>query len=165
MASETAYCEHCKSRTPVVVKPIFQGFEKVGEERTCPFCGHRLDAGAAKPETAGGKGAAKSAALDGLFGDYKPPKPSNPFGDDLPGPSKPLNPFGGPVEVPRAQNPFGAADTGPVRICRHCRHYVVNPYTQKCMLHDREVTAVDTCADFTAKASGGRDAGPHGRED
>jgi hypothetical protein len=32
--------------------------------------------------------------------------------------------------------------------CRLCRHYVVNPFTQRCGLHRREVQATDTCADF-----------------
>ena len=32
--------------------------------------------------------------------------------------------------------------------CRLCRHYVVNPFTQRCGLHHREVEATDTCPDF-----------------
>jgi len=34
------------------------------------------------------------------------------------------------------------------RNCRHCRHYVVNPFLQRCGLHHREVAATDLCADF-----------------
>ncbi len=34
------------------------------------------------------------------------------------------------------------------RNCRHCRHYVVNPFIQRCGLHHREVAATDLCADF-----------------
>ncbi len=37
------------------------------------------------------------------------------------------------------------------QICRHCRHYIVNPFTQRCGLHMREVAATDTCPDFTAR--------------
>jgi hypothetical protein len=34
------------------------------------------------------------------------------------------------------------------RNCRHCRHYLVNPFVQKCGLHGREVQATDLCDDF-----------------
>jgi len=34
------------------------------------------------------------------------------------------------------------------RFCRHCRHYVVNPFTQWCGHHKREVQATDTCSHF-----------------
>lgn len=34
------------------------------------------------------------------------------------------------------------------RNCRHCANYVVNPFTQRCSLHDREVQATDVCDDF-----------------
>jgi hypothetical protein len=34
------------------------------------------------------------------------------------------------------------------RTCRHCRHYVVNPFTQWCGQHHREVEATDSCDDF-----------------
>jgi len=33
-------------------------------------------------------------------------------------------------------------------LCRYCRHYVVNPFTQWCGLHRREVEATDTCDEF-----------------
>jgi hypothetical protein len=39
------------------------------------------------------------------------------------------------------------------RNCRHCRHYVVNPFTQRCGLHDRVVEATDLCADFERDAN------------
>lgn len=32
--------------------------------------------------------------------------------------------------------------------CRHCKHYVVNPFTQRCGLHLKEVKATDICDDF-----------------
>lgn len=32
--------------------------------------------------------------------------------------------------------------------CRDCQHYIENPYTQRCMLHKKEVTAFDDCSDF-----------------
>ena len=34
--------------------------------------------------------------------------------------------------------------------CRHCRHYVVNPFTQRCGLHNRIVQATDVCDKFKA---------------
>jgi len=56
---------------------------------------------------------------------------------------------------------FDAADAEPAgppifdlseteRLCRKCRHYVVNPFTQRCMLHLRDVEATDTCEQFDA---------------
>lgn len=39
-------------------------------------------------------------------------------------------------------------------LCRYCRHYVVNPFTQWCGLHRREVAATDTCDDFEKKPLG-----------
>ena len=38
-----------------------------------------------------------------------------------------------------------------VTLCRHCRHYLENPFTQRCMLHHKEVQATDTCENFTSK--------------
>jgi len=34
------------------------------------------------------------------------------------------------------------------RNCRYCRHYLVNPFTQRCGLHMREVQATDVCPEF-----------------
>ena len=39
-----------------------------------------------------------------------------------------------------------------LRLCRYCRHYVVNPFTQWCGMHRREVEATDTCDRFERKA-------------
>lgn len=36
------------------------------------------------------------------------------------------------------------------RLCRYCRHYVVNPFTQWCGIRRKEVEATDTCEDFEA---------------
>jgi rRNA maturation protein Nop10 len=38
--------------------------------------------------------------------------------------------------------------------CRHCDHYTVNPFVQRCGLHGREVDATDLCSDFVPKGSG-----------
>ncbi len=37
------------------------------------------------------------------------------------------------------------------RNCRHCKHYVVNPFVQRCGLHRMEVQATDLCDDFLAR--------------
>jgi len=34
------------------------------------------------------------------------------------------------------------------RLCRHCAHYVVNPFLQRCGRSNREVEATDTCDQF-----------------
>lgn len=47
---------------------------------------------------------------------------------------------------PRQATIFTSEEVG--RNCRHCRHYVVNPFTQRCGLHGREVQATDLCEDF-----------------
>ncbi|HOW97720.1 MAG TPA: hypothetical protein P5567_01410 [Kiritimatiellia bacterium] len=37
------------------------------------------------------------------------------------------------------------------RLCRHCLHYVVNPFMQWCGVHRKEVEATDTCSRFKRK--------------
>lgn len=37
------------------------------------------------------------------------------------------------------------------RLCRHCKHYVVNPFCQRCGLKSRLVEATDTCERFEKK--------------
>jgi rubredoxin len=37
------------------------------------------------------------------------------------------------------------------RNCRHCKHYLVNPFTQRCGLHNRPVEATDVCERFEPK--------------
>ncbi len=41
---------------------------------------------------------------------------------------------------------FSAEDD--LRNCRHCRHFVVNPFTQRCAMFEREVEATDCCDAF-----------------
>jgi hypothetical protein len=45
---------------------------------------------------------------------------------------------------------FSDADKG--HTCRHCKHYLVNPFTQRCGMHFKEVQATDSCSDFDAKS-------------
>ena len=37
-------------------------------------------------------------------------------------------------------------------ICRYCKNYLVNPFTQRCALHQKEVQATDTCDDFSSRS-------------
>ena len=37
------------------------------------------------------------------------------------------------------------------RICRYCKNYIVNPFTQWCSRHKKEVEATDTCKQFKLK--------------
>lgn len=39
------------------------------------------------------------------------------------------------------------------RLCRYCAHYVVNPFTQWCGVHHKEVAATDTCERFEQKSN------------
>ena len=63
-------------------------------------------------------------------------------------------PAGGPArprvfddaDAPKAVRLFEDAEKG--RFCRYCRHYVVNPFTQRCSRHNRLVEATDACGDF-----------------
>ena len=62
-----------------------------------------------------------------------------------------------PFKVARAASIFTEADRSAEitvfagdepRMCRHCRHYIVNPFTQWCAVHKKEVQATDTCSRF-----------------
>ncbi len=56
-------------------------------------------------------------------------------------------------ELPEKPEVFDESDTP--TFCRHCVHYIVNPFTQRCGLHDKEVQATDTCGDFEEKGDDG----------
>lgn len=38
------------------------------------------------------------------------------------------------------------------RLCRHCAHYIVNPFTQFCAIHKKEIQATDTCDRFSERS-------------
>lgn len=38
------------------------------------------------------------------------------------------------------------------RLCRYCAHYIVNPFTQYCSVHKKEVQATDTCTRFSERS-------------
>jgi len=44
------------------------------------------------------------------------------------------------------------------QLCRYCANYIVNPFTQFCSLHKKEVQATDTCSRF-------EQAGDHDKND
>ncbi len=44
--------------------------------------------------------------------------------------------------------------------CRHCRHYTVNPFVQRCGLHQMEVQATDSCEQFDVKSEDDSDDDP-----
>lgn len=45
-------------------------------------------------------------------------------------------------------------DVGKGNVCRNCINFVVNPWMQKCVLRDREVDALDSCASFEVRTPG-----------
>ena len=51
----------------------------------------------------------------------------------------------------KAVDVFAGDEKG--RNCRHCVHYVVNPFVQRCGLHHRIVEATDCCGDFTRRGA------------
>ena len=66
------------------------------------------------------------------------------------GPSRPR--VFGDDDAPRAVRVFDEKEKD--RLCRHCVHYVVNPFTQRCSKCQRIVEATDTCGDFEQKPEG-----------
>ena len=63
-----------------------------------------------------------------------------------------------PYQEKRASSIFGAGDLTPVedvfagdekgRNCRYCKHYIVNPFTQRCGLTQKIVESTDGCGEF-----------------
>ena len=45
------------------------------------------------------------------------------------------------------------------QLCRYCANYIVNPFTQFCALHRREVQATDSCERFE-KTAEEKESGP-----
>ena len=53
------------------------------------------------------------------------------------------------ADKPSAVKVFQASERR--RSCAWCRHFIVNPFRQRCGLNNREVEATDLCARFSAK--------------
>lgn len=43
---------------------------------------------------------------------------------------------------------FNDDDNEKNKYCKDCHHYMVHPWTQKCTLTNKEITALDTCSNF-----------------
>lgn len=54
-----------------------------------------------------------------------------------------------PDDRPQKVQIFHSDEAG--RCCRHCEHYVVNPFVQRCALHNRVVEATDFCERFSRR--------------
>lgn len=63
-------------------------------------------------------------------------------------------------DAPDSIDPFKNDERG--RLCRYCKHYLVNPFTQKCGLHMRLVEATDSCEAFTPMPEDEADAPQEG---
>ena len=53
------------------------------------------------------------------------------------------------ADRPAAVQVFREEEKG--RLCRYCQHYLVNPFTQWCSLHRKEVEATDSCDRFLVR--------------
>ena len=54
-------------------------------------------------------------------------------------------------DVEKEELPDLLGDSSELRFCSYCEEYIVNPFTQRCVRHKREVQATDTCPDFRKK--------------
>jgi hypothetical protein len=116
-------CAACGEEALLKRESLYEGFKKTGEALSCSACGHSY---ANEDEVA-----FKEKKRLNIFGDEDVPEKVNIFGDD-----------------DRSQKVDIFADDERRRNCRYCEHYVMNPFTQRCGLHDREVQATDCCPDF-----------------
>ena len=62
------------------------------------------------------------------------------------------------ADKPRPVKVFSEDEKG--RMCRYCAEYVVNPFVQRCGLHQCEVEATDTCPHFRPKEEAAEEADP-----
>jgi hypothetical protein len=78
----------------------------------------------------------------------------------------PFKDVGGPrifteADRSKAIDIFSGDEKG--RNCRHCRHYTVNPFVQRCGLHKMEVQATDLCDAFSEQGDDEVDDDPLAR--
>jgi hypothetical protein len=52
-------------------------------------------------------------------------------------------------DIPKPPKIFTGTENA--RLCRYCKHYVVNPFVQRCGLLQKEIEATDTCDKFKKK--------------
>ena len=67
-------------------------------------------------------------------------------------------PIASVADKPAAVKVF--ADSERRRSCAWCRHFIVNPFCQRCGLSNREVEATDVCARFSARPEKPADTPP-----
>jgi rubredoxin len=65
-------------------------------------------------------------------------------------------------EVIRDSPPGWVNDKELKKVCHRCQNYVINPFIQKCVLHQREVEATDTCEDFSLSPAPEKETEPKG---
>jgi len=111
-------CPACGKDTLLRRTPRYEGFRRVGEDLACSACGHSFPNEAEAPFKTTQQSALSRQRRD-LFDQSE------------------LN------NRPRIFKRDEAA-----RLCRHCAHYVVNPFVQRCALRHKEVEATDSCAHF-----------------
>lgn len=123
-------CAACGEEALLKREPVYEGFKKTGETLSCSACGHSYASEEEVPF--------KEKKPLNIFGDEDVPEKVNVFGDD---------------DAPKTIDIF--SDDERQQNCRYCEHYVVNPFTQRCGLHNREVQATDCCPDFKKQEEDG----------
>ena len=108
------HCPQCGEESLLLREPVYDGFEKAGEELKCSACGHVFESEAEVPF--------KEKTEVEIFDESDKSPPAEVFSEDEHG-----------------------------VLCRYCRHYVVNPFTQWCHVHRKEVQATDSCDEFEAQ--------------
>jgi rRNA maturation protein Nop10 len=107
-------CPVCGEDTFVRREPVYEGFQKTGENIFCVSCAHAFDNEDEIPF--------KNISGPKVFSDADRSKKVEIFRSDEKGHN-----------------------------CRHCDHYTVNPFIQRCSLHSKEVQASDLCDSFIPK--------------
>jgi hypothetical protein len=117
-------CPGCRRDTIVQVRPVMDGWRRVGETFACGLCGHRLGAVPADDPVASAKASGQAAtnALAVLLGQAPAPPP----------------PRLADAEAPK---PF----------CRDCRHFLRHPFASRCLLLDRPTEPMSDCDRFAPR--------------
>ena len=55
------------------------------------------------------------------------------------------------TDADRSQNLNIFSKSETENLCRYCANYIVNPFTQFCALHKKEVQATDSCSKFSKR--------------
>ena len=118
-------CPACGEHCFFLSEPRYEGFTRVGEVERCTGCGHEITVDNPSPE-------------DGTYEENEPRKLPDIFSEE---------------DRPEEVRFVGQEEA--VEMCRHCEHYLVNAFTQRCGLHMREVQATDTCSEFSRKSEPG----------